>query len=77
MGKGMVKKKMMIYRHEIPVWVNQTATSKKWGWLDKKIEEWQVEVMAEVGKYAMVRRKGCMPFVVSTKDLVEAPCSLP
>jgi len=73
----MVKKKMMIYRHEIPVWVNQTATSKKWGWLDKKIEEWQVEVMAEVGKYAMVRRKDCMPFVVSTKDLVEAPCSLP
>lgn len=38
----------------------------KWAW---KTETWDVEVLAIVGVHAMVRRKGCYPFVVGTKRL--------
>ena len=36
-----------------------------------KYQVFLVEVMATVGKHSMVRRKGCVPFVVNTKDLSE------
>ena len=64
-----MKKNMMIYRKVTPVWVNKTATSKKWGWLSEKTEDIEVEVMTIVKGYAMVRRKAGRPFVVSEKTL--------
>lgn len=44
----------------------ESLVNGKW---THKAEEWEVEVMAIVGKYAMVRRKACFPFVVSVKEL--------
>ncbi len=56
-------KKRTIYFHKTPFSYNP-----KEGWVEKT-EEWEVEVMAIAKKYAMVRRKGCMPFVASIKEL--------
>lgn len=36
-------------------------------------EDVQVEVMAQVGKYLMIRRPGCGPFVATTKDVTFTP----
>ena len=36
-----------------------------------KTEEKEVLVMAIAGGYAMVRRKGCMPYVCPVKELKE------
>lgn len=38
----------------------------KW---EYKINKFEVRVMATVDGYAMVRRKGCMPFVCNIKEL--------
>lgn len=34
-----------------------------------KVEKIEVIFLCSDGKWAMVRRKGCMPFVVESKDL--------
>lgn len=70
-----MKKNLMIYRHVTPVWVNKTATCKKWGWLDEKVEDIEVEVMAIIKGYAMVRRKSGYPIVVKEKTLY--PVTIP
>lgn len=41
---------------------------KKWTYFEEVI---YVEVMAEAKNYAMVRRKGCAPFVVRSKYLID------
>jgi hypothetical protein len=69
-----MKKKIMIWKKETPIWINQTPQCKKFGWLEKKIDEIEVEVLAIVGKYAMVKRRGSasyIPIVVSVKELGE------
>lgn len=43
---------------------------KKW---THKTEEFEVIVLAIAGRYAMVRRPRCMPFVVNAKDLEAKP----
>ncbi len=57
-------RKMMIHLHTEPT----TFKNLKWSY---KMEEWEVEVMAIVGKWAMVRRSCCVPLVVPTTTLVE------
>ena len=46
------------------------STSLVNGKWEYKITEREVEVMATAKGYAMVRIKGCMPFVASEKDLL-------
>lgn len=41
-------------------------------WKDVVVDERRVRVMARAEGYAMVRNPGCMPFVVSEKELVPA-----
>lgn len=41
------------------------------GVLMREISDHTVRVMCQSGGYSMVRRKGCAPFVVPTKDLRE------
>jgi hypothetical protein len=48
--------------------LDKTYLSSAWTY---DASEVQVEVMATKGIYAMVRRKGCMPFVVEIKCLKE------
>lgn len=38
----------------------------------QKAERWDVRVMAVAEGYAMVRRKGCMPFVATFRELEQA-----
>ena len=38
-----------------------------------KQPRWDVRVMVVAEGYAMVRRKGCCPFVVNVRDLEQAP----
>lgn len=45
----------------------------KAGKIVKVPQDFEVEVMARQGNYAMVRRKGCMPFVVIAKKLAPLP----
>ncbi len=42
------------------------------GKIVQKIETREVEVLAKTKEYAMVRRKGCMPYIVCVRDLI--PC---
>jgi hypothetical protein len=58
-----MKPKKMMYRHEFP--------ALEWGKFVRKQELFPVVVMAIAGVYAMVRRKGAVPFVVSVADLSE------
>ena len=44
------------------------AMSKNGKWITKQ-EQIEVTLMCSDGKWAMVRRKGCVPFVVEAKDL--------
>lgn len=37
----------------------------------KEITDGPVRVMAEADGYAMVRRKGCIPFVIRSKDILK------
>jgi len=60
----MMAKKLKMIIHKYP----KTYDGTKWIYIE---EIKQVEVMAEAKGYAMVRRKGCMPFVVSSKDLLD------
>jgi hypothetical protein len=39
---------------------------------ETEIESFEVVVMATSGIYAMVRRKGCMPFVCEVKQLTKS-----
>jgi len=39
----------------------------------QEIEERNVELMAKAGNYAMVRRKGAMPYVAPLKEIREKP----
>ena len=64
-----MKKNMMLWRRVTPIWVNKTATCKKWGWLDERTDYIEVEVMSIVKGYAMVRQKGGYPKVVKEKEL--------
>ncbi len=47
---------------------NGIVRVQKGMWIDR-IERREVTVMAIVGTWAMVRRKGCMPYTCKTKDL--------
>lgn len=40
------------------------------GQIKERLEAREVEVMARAKGYAMVRRKGCAPYVVSEKELL-------
>ena len=60
----MRRKKIMILRREEPEYFN----GKVWKY---NTIEFEVQVMSIVEKYAMVRRKGCMPFVIGIKNLIE------
>jgi hypothetical protein len=40
------------------------------GQIKERLEVREVEVMARAKGYAMVRRKGCAPYVVSEKELL-------
>jgi len=41
---------------------------KKWTY---KTDLYEVEVMGVVGRFAMVRRKGCAPYVCQSKEIQE------
>ncbi len=47
------------------IWHRRTPTTFSNGKWTYKFEDVEVEVMAVVKGYAMARRKGCYPFVVS------------
>ena len=57
-------KKTYAYSKKIPV-----VVAGKWAW---KIELWEVQLLSLTGKWATVRRKGMMPFVVLEKELSES-----
>lgn len=57
----MAKKQLATLSRKVP--------ELKEGKIVQKAEEFEVEVMAVVSGYAMVRRKGCVPFVESAKHL--------
>lgn len=57
----MPKKQLAVLRRTVP--------DLQDGKIVKKPEEFEVEVMAVASGYAMVRRKGCMPFVEPSKNL--------
>jgi FPC/CPF motif-containing protein YcgG len=57
-----MKNKKVIFRHTIPI----KFDGKKWTY---SFDEHEVIVMAVVDGYAMIKRPGCMPFVVNAKDL--------
>jgi hypothetical protein len=48
----------------------RVPTSFKNGRWTYKTMSWRVRVMAVAENYAMVRRKGCVPYVVPVKELV-------
>ena len=54
----------MIHRVSTPV----SCDGKKWKY---ETEDRDVVVLAIVGKYAMVRRPRCLPYVADVKDLHE------
>lgn len=58
-----LKKEMATLRVKRP----EKLVKGKW---EYRTEEFEVEVMARVKRYAMVRRKGAVPFVVSEVDLI-------
>lgn len=58
----MKKQKVMIYERVTP------ESFKNGKWIYRAGYE-EVIVMAVVDRYAMVRYKGCYPFVVSVRDL--------
>lgn len=47
--------------------------TRKTGWLGKETETFEVRVMARAEGYAMVRRKGFMPFVCCEAQLSPSP----
>lgn len=47
---------------------------RKTGWPGGETETLEVEVMTTKNGYAMVRRKGCAPFVAPVKDLTLIKC---
>ena len=57
-----MKPNKAIYRQTLP----EKFDGKKWTY---KTVEYEVIVMAVVGKHAMVRRPRCLPFVVDVKSL--------
>ena len=59
------KTKKMILCRAVP----HKFDGKKWTYITDRFE---VTVMAVVSGYAMVRRKGAMPFVVGEKELHDA-----
>ncbi len=44
------------------------------GKIIQEVSTFEVRVMAVAENYAMVRRKGAMPFVCNVKDLMELSC---
>ncbi len=42
-------------------------------WLERRNDAFAVRVMARAEGYAMVRRHGCMPFIVPEKELTTIP----
>jgi hypothetical protein len=59
-----------VSKKETAILTRKTPTKyrAKTGW-EYTTEQFEVSVMARSSGYAMVRRKGCITFVVSTKDL--------
>lgn len=55
----MSKKLMAMLKRPVPTIEN--------GKISRDIQEFEVEVMAVVDGYAMIRRKGCAPFVEPVK----------
>jgi hypothetical protein len=45
--------------------------TRNFGWPDRQTETFEVEVLARSKGYAMVRRRGCTPFVVSEASLAQ------
>jgi hypothetical protein len=64
----MTKTKLAILTQKVP----DNFVNLKW---EYKINKFEVRVMAISGGYAMVRRKGCLPFVCNMKDLTFIDCS--
>ncbi len=56
-----MKQQKMLLRRKTPCLLDGKWASKQ--------EEFEVIFLCGDGKWAMVRRKGCMPFVVEAKDL--------
>lgn len=56
-------------KREMAVHTRCTPTRIVKGKWETETTHFTVEVMARASGYAMVRRKGCMPFVSSEKDL--------
>lgn len=42
-------------------------------WETEHYTDGPVHIMTEKDGYAMVRRKGCMPFVIQSKDIIREP----
>lgn len=61
---GIYKKGDIVYR-ELP----DTFNGKKWIY---KIDG-PLIVMGQMEKYLMVRKKGCMPFVLAAKEALKKP----
>jgi hypothetical protein len=64
----MSKTKLAIFTRKEPA----NFINFKW---EYKINKFEVRVMAISEGYAMVRRKGCIPFVCNIKDLTFIDCS--
>jgi len=58
-----MKRQKMILRRTVP------DSLEAEGWVNKT-EEFEVLLLAIADGYAMVRRKGCVPFVEDTKNLI-------
>ena len=62
----MTRKEFAIVRKRTP----KTFDGKTWTY---SAEDYEVCVMTRVEGYAMVRRKGCVPFVVRESELTAPP----
>jgi len=60
-----LKKEYAIHNHAA-YFVSNNGTTKK-------VDPRHVEVLARAQGYAMVRRKGCAPYIASEKDLLPLP----
>ena len=62
-GDALKIGKRCIHRAKMPVSYRQAT-----GWVYQTIDR-EVILMAVSGRYAMVRRSGCLPYVCNKKDL--------
>lgn len=62
-----MKKEYMFNRVE----VRPAPKGSKNIWQRVTVVDGPVRIMAEAEGYSMVRRKGCMPFAIQTKDILK------